>query len=162
MALDTLRANKLRSGLTILGIIIGVTTVIVISSFINGLNNRVADIADSLGTNVLLVTRLPFAIGRPTTEQLTRKYLTLDDALALRALPHVVATNASVRYTKQFGVGDVSVKYQGHKVAGAIMEGDTAQVADVSNLVLLSGPRLYRSGGPASRPCVSAGIRHRE
>ncbi len=139
MALDTLRANKLRSGLTILGIVIGVITVIVISSFINGLNNRVAEIADSLGTNVLLVTRLPFAIGRPTTEQLTRKMLTLEDALALRALPHVVTTDASVRYTKQYGVGNVSVKYQGHKVAGAILQGNTAQVAEVSNLVLLSG-----------------------
>jgi putative ABC transport system permease protein len=139
MALDTLRANKLRSGLTILGIVIGVITVIVISSFINGLNNRVAEIADSLGTNVMLVTRLPFGIGRPTTEQLTRKYLTLEDALAMRSLPHIVTTDASVRYTKQFGVGNVSVKYQGHKVAGAILQGNTAQVADVSNLVLLSG-----------------------
>ena len=139
MALDTLRANKLRSGLTILGIVIGVITVIVISSFINGLNNRVAEIADSLGTNVLLVTRLPFGIGRPTTEQLTRKQFTLEDALALRSLSHVVTTDASVRYTKQFGVGDVSAKYQGHKVANVIIQGNTAQVADVSNLVLLSG-----------------------
>jgi len=139
MALNTLRANKLRSGLTILGIVIGVTTVIVISSFVNGLNNRVAEIADSLGTNVMLVTRLPFGIGRPTTEQLTRKQLTLEDALALRSLPHVVTTDASVRYTKQFGVGDVSAKYQGHKVANVILQGNTAQVADVSNLVLLSG-----------------------
>jgi putative ABC transport system permease protein len=139
MALDTLRTNKLRSGLTILGIVIGVTTVIVISSFINGLNNRVAEIADSLGTNVLLVTRMPFAIGRPTTEQLTRKMLTLDDALALRSLPHVVATDANARYAKAFGVGDVSAKYQGHKVANVILGGNTAQVADVSNLVLLSG-----------------------
>jgi putative ABC transport system permease protein len=139
MALDTLRANKLRSGLTILGIVIGVITVIVISSFINGLNNRVAEIADSLGTNVLLITRLPFGIGRPTTEQLTRKQFTLEDALALRSLSHVVTTDASVRYTKQFGVGDVSAKYQGHKVANVIIQGNTAQVADVSNLVLLSG-----------------------
>ena len=142
MALDTLRANKLRSGLTILGIVIGVTTVIVISSFINGLNNRVAEIADSLGTNVLLVTRMPFAIGRPTTEQLTRKYLTLEDALALRTLPHVVTTDANVRYTKAFGVGNVSAKYEGRKVANVILGGNTAQVADVSNLVLLSG-RIY-------------------
>ena len=139
MALDTLRTNKLRSGLTILGIVIGVTTVIVISSFINGLNNSVAEIADSLGTNVFLVTRLPFAIGRPTTEQLTRRKLTLEDALAMRALPHVVATDASGRYAKAFGVGNVSAKFQGHKVAGAILQGNTAQVADVSNLVLLSG-----------------------
>jgi putative ABC transport system permease protein len=139
MALDTLRANKLRSGLTILGIVIGVTTVIAISSFINGLNNKVSEIADSLGTNVLLVTRLPFATGRPTTEQLTRKKLTLEDALAFRTLPHVVATDASVRYTKAFGLGNVSAKYQGHKVAGAILEGNTAQVADTSNLTLMEG-----------------------
>jgi putative ABC transport system permease protein len=145
MALDTLRANKLRSALTILGIVIGVTTVIVISSFINGLNNQVAGFADSLGSNVFWVFHLPLGLGRPTTEQLTRKKLTLDDALALRTLPHVVATDAGVRYTKDFGIGDVSVKYQGHKVAGARLQGDTAQFGDVSNLVLRDG-RIFTDG----------------
>jgi putative ABC transport system permease protein len=139
MALDTLRKNKLRSGLTILGIVIGVTTVITISSVINGLNNRVSEFADSLGSNVFWVYHLPFGIGRPTTEQLTRKKLTLEDALALRTLPHVLAADAGTRYTKQFGVGDVSVKYQGHKVAGAILKGDTGEVAETSNLTLAAG-----------------------
>ncbi len=100
MALDTLRANKLRSGLTILGIVIGVTTVITISSIINGINNRVADWVSSLGSNVLWVTRMPFINVNPTTEMLTRKYLTIDDAIALRELPHVVASSGELDYSR--------------------------------------------------------------
>jgi putative ABC transport system permease protein len=139
MALDTLRNNKLRSGLTILGIVIGVTTVIVISSVISGLNNRVMDFADSLGSNVFWVFHMPVIGVRPTTEQLTRKKLTMDDVFALRTLPHVVAVDGGHQYTKAFGVGDVSVKYEGHKVAGAILWAHTAQFADVSNLTLQEG-----------------------
>ena len=139
MALDTLRANKLRSGLTILGIVIGVTTVIVISSVISGLNNRVSDFADSMGSNVFWVFHMPVIGVRPTTEQLTRKKLTMDDVYALRTLPHVVAVDGGRQYSKAFGVGDVSVKYQGHKVAGAIIGGDTAQFADISNFTLQAG-----------------------
>jgi len=139
MALDTLRTNKLRSGLTILGIVIGVTTVITISSVINGLNNRVSDFADSLGSNVFWVFHMPVIGVRPTTEQLTRKKLTMDDVFALRTLPHVLAADGAHRYSKQFGVGDVSVKYQGHKVAGALLVGDTSQVAEISNFTMQAG-----------------------
>jgi putative ABC transport system permease protein len=139
MALDTLRANKLRSGLTILGIVIGVTTVITISSIINGLNNRVADFADSLGTNVLWVFHLPFGPEKLTSEELTRKKLTLDDTLAVRELPHVVAADAFQRYVKAFFVGGVSVKYEGRKVAGSIFEAHTGQVADTTNTTLQEG-----------------------
>jgi putative ABC transport system permease protein len=145
MALDTLRANKLRSGLTILGIVIGVTTVITISSIINGLNNRVAEFADSLGTNVFWIYHLPFAMQKLTSEQLTRRKLTIDDTLAVRTLPHVVAADARVGYVKGFYVGGVSIKYQGRKVAGSILEGHTAQVADVTNATLQEG-RFFTDG----------------
>src|ERR1700733_5728918 len=87
MALDTLRANKLRSGLTILGIVIGVMTVITISSIINGLNANVSSLVESMGTNVLWVFRFPVIGVRPTTEMLTRKQLTYDDAMAMKELP---------------------------------------------------------------------------
>jgi putative ABC transport system permease protein len=153
MALDTLRNNKLRSGLTILGIVIGVTTVIVISSVINGLNNRVSDFADSLGSNVFWVFHMPVIGVRPTTEQLTRKKLTMDDVYALRTLPHVVAADGGRRYTKQFGVGDVSAKYEGHKVAGAILDGDTAQVSDVSNFTMQAG-RMFTDEEDQSHAAV--------
>jgi putative ABC transport system permease protein len=142
MALDTLRANKLRSGLTILGIVIGVTTVITISSIINGINNRVADWVSSLGSNVLWVSRMPFINVNPTTEMLTRKYLTLDDVVALRQLPHVVATDGELDYFKAFEVGQISAKYNGKKVSGAIVEGNTSEWQDVVDLTMIEG-RLF-------------------
>src|SRR6201997_1749811 len=124
MALDTLKTNKLRSGLTILGIVIGVTTVITISSVINGLNNRVSDWVTSMGSNVFWIFHMPLIGVRPTTEMLTRKKLNLEDVLALRALPHVVAADGTYRHVNEtFHVGDVSVKYNGKKVSGAFLMG---------------------------------------
>ena len=139
MALDTLRTNKLRSGLTVLGIVIGVTTVITISSAINGLNKRVGDWVSSLGTNVIWVFHMPVIGVRPTTEMLARRKLTPDDVLALRTLPHVVAADGGYQHTGQFRVGAVSVKYEGKKVAGTILQGDTAEVSLVNDLPLLQG-----------------------
>jgi putative ABC transport system permease protein len=143
MALETVRANKLRSGLTILGIVIGVTTVITISSVINGLNNRVSDWVSSLGSNVFWVFHMPVIGVRPTTEQLTRKKLNIDDVRALRTLPHVVAADGGYQHVKsQFRVGDVSVKYGGKKIAGTILQGSTPDVANVTDLVFIQG-RLF-------------------
>jgi len=156
MALETLRANKLRSGLTILGIVIGVTSVIAISSIINGLNSRVGDFVSSLGNNVFWVFHLPVIGVRPTTEQLTRKKLTVEDVAALRTLPHVVAADGGKQYVKaQFRVGDVAVKYQGKKVAGAILQGDSSQLADVRDFTLLEG-RLFTEAEDerAAKVCV--------
>jgi len=140
MAMDTLRSNKLRSGLTILGIVIGVATVITISSLINGVNNRVADMAKSFGTNVLWLYRWnPIGI-RPTTEMLARKYLTEDDCKALATLPHVVASNCGRQYSNwQLGVGYVAVKYKDKKIQNTILEGDQPSFALVSDVKLADG-----------------------
>ena len=143
MALQTIRTNKLRSGLTILGIVIGVTTVITISSVISGLNNRVQDFVTSLGSNVFWVFHIPIIGVRPTTEMLARKKLNFDDVVALRTLPHVVAADGGYQHVKsQFRVGDVSVRYNGKKIAGTILQGSTAQVSLVANLTLIQG-RLW-------------------
>jgi putative ABC transport system permease protein len=142
MALSTLRTNKLRSGLTILGIVIGVTTVITISSVISGLNNRVNDWVSSLGSNVFWVFHMPVIGVRPTTEMLARKKLNLDEVLALRTLPHVVAADGGFQHVGMFRVGAVSVKYNGKKMAGTMLQGSTAEVAQVTDLTFLQG-RMY-------------------
>src|SRR5690242_2146601 len=148
MALDTLRNNKLRSGLTILGIVIGVMTVIIISSVVNGLNSRVENLVQSLGSNVLFVFRFPVFGQRPTTEMLTRKQLTYDDAMAMRELPHIVAVSPALQYTDNNAPGRggvTAIKGGGHTMQGTILEGDTPAQKDVSELDLREG-RFFNEG----------------
>jgi putative ABC transport system permease protein len=140
MALDTLRANKMRSGLTILGIVIGVMTVITISSVINGLNTSVATLVSQFGTNVLWIFRFPVIGVRPTAEMLTRKQLTYDDMLAIGQLPHVVAASASLQYADQtFGVGTATAKFGKRKADNVTLEGDTPSNQTVYDKVLTEG-----------------------
>ncbi len=140
MALDTLRKNKMRSALTILGILIGIATVILISSAINGLNTNISQFVDSLGTNVLWVYRFePFG-KRPTTEELNRKKLTYEDGIALRALPHVLTTDPELQYENyNLGVGSVSLKRGSHKIANTILSGGTTQFGAVQQFDFLEG-----------------------
>src|SRR5215831_2608208 len=76
LALDTLRKNPLRSALTILGIVIGITTVIAVSSLINGLNENVLGGIRDLGSDTVIAYRFPWAsLSRPPSEWFTRKEL---------------------------------------------------------------------------------------
>jgi len=87
VAFDTLRTRKVRSGLTILGVVIGVTTVIAVASIIDGLNGEIKERVQKLGSNTLFVTRIP---PMQNTQRLpakirVRKYLEEEDAAFLEA-----------------------------------------------------------------------------
>jgi putative ABC transport system permease protein len=141
MAADTIRNNKLRSGLTVLGIVIGVAVVIGVSSIGRGLDENVRQIVSSIGSDVVFAFHLePFTFGRPTEEMRTRKELTNDDAVAMRDLPHVKAVNAGVRYFRpELGVGSFAVKYQDRRAKNTILEGDQASAKDVFDLQIAKG-----------------------
>ncbi|HET7209537.1 MAG TPA: ABC transporter permease [Terriglobales bacterium] len=141
MAVDTLRSNKLRSALTVLGIVIGVAVVIGISSIVRGLNNNVRQLVSSLGSNIIFAFHLePFTFGRPPEEMRLRKELTFEDAEAMKDLPHVKAVTAGLRFFRpELGVGTYAVKYEGKKAKNTILEGDTASVKDVYDLTMKSG-----------------------
>jgi putative ABC transport system permease protein len=140
MAMDTLRTNKLRSGLTMLGIMIGVTTVILISSVINGLSGNVNGLIKSLGSNVYWVFRFPVFGSRPTSEMLARKQLTFEDGEAMRVLPHIVAVDASQQYRSPTGSqGSFSVKYGSHKVQNTTLNGESEDQPNVYDIELTQG-----------------------
>ena len=141
MATDTIRGNKMRSSLTVLGIVIGVAMVIGVSSIGRGLDDNVRDLVASIGSNVIFVFHLDFfTFGRMTDEMRTRKELTYDDAMAMRDLPHVKAVSAGLRiFRPELGIGTYAVKYQDKKVKNTILEGDMAEAKDVFDLPMGSG-----------------------
>jgi putative ABC transport system permease protein len=142
MALDTLRTNKLRSGLTILGIVIGVMTVIIISAVVTGLDQGVTDLVESLGSNVLFVFRFPVFANRPTTEMLTRKQLTFGDAQAIAILPHVLAVAPILQFVDRSDpnqMGITAIRANGRSMQRTQLEGDTPEAEQVNNMTMLSG-----------------------
>jgi putative ABC transport system permease protein len=85
MALDTLRQNKLRSALTILGVTVGVVTILAMVSIIQGLNKSFAEQIESLGSNTIFIAKFDASFGKPPgQEERQRKELTIEDANAIR------------------------------------------------------------------------------
>jgi putative ABC transport system permease protein len=98
VAFDTLSSRKVRSVLTILGIVIGVTSVISVASIIDGLNGYIQARVQSFGSQTFFVTRFPpgLRFGRPPEKIRLRKYLQLGDA------PYIRESCPSVRLATSF------------------------------------------------------------
>src|SRR5687767_4633826 len=104
MAFATLRNNKLRSFLTIFGVLIGVITVMLISAFISGINVAVEKQVESFGTNSIFLYKYPigFSHGRRTQEERMRKPLMVEDAEAIKTLPTIETAIPFLNVTNNF------------------------------------------------------------
>ena len=90
LALATVREHKMRSFLTVLGVIIGTGTIIAVGSIIAGLDGAVTGVIRSFGTNTAIIFKFPIGFQTRTPEMLRRKPITYEDGLAIaRRCPSV-------------------------------------------------------------------------
>jgi len=97
MALETIRTHKVRSFLTVLGVMVGVVVAIVVASMLIGFEDNIQLSLNEWGVNNLWIFRFNFGFSRLTPEERMRKPLTLEDGLAIKEeCPAVKNVNVDV------------------------------------------------------------------
>ncbi|HMQ04530.1 MAG TPA: ABC transporter permease [Pyrinomonadaceae bacterium] len=141
MALDTLRTNKLRSFLTIIGVVVGVITVMLISSIISGIGMAVEEQVKSFGTRSIFIYKMEIGIrfGRPSREERMRPDLTLEDALALRTLPDVETSVPFLNVSSGFFGNRTIVAAKGKQTSNIQLSGTLPEIERSETEVLIEG-----------------------
>src|SRR6202171_3883471 len=141
LALATLRANKLRSFLTIIGVIIGVVTVMLIASIISGIDTAFTKEVEAYGTRSMYISKYNpgIHVGRMSREERMRKPLTYDDALALSKLPTVEIAVPFLEITNNFFGQKILVSGGGKTSASVSLEGTLPDFEKASTQVVAEG-----------------------
>src|SRR6202521_2483247 len=166
LALDTLRTHKFRSFLTVLGVLIGTTTVIAVTSIIAGLDKQLVDVAEQFGTRTLWVYKLQ--MGAPhqlTREERRRKPLTYEDAMAIKEQSPSTSTVSVELFRElgEFGMPPVTARYKGQDMIDALFAGVTADHLRLINATVGDG-RFFTEAEDLHRRDVAVignGVRER-
>ncbi len=135
LALDSLASHKLRSGLTLLGIVIGVFTVVAMMGLLNGLRQKIDKQLGELGANVFQIQRFPAVqFGEFSPEIMARKKLTLSHMRQLRdLLPQAKQVGAHLwEYGK-------TATANGNTDLGVQIAGGTPEFFTLTNLTIANG-----------------------
>src|SRR3984893_16966191 len=159
LALDTLRKNPLRSALTILGIVIGITTVITVSAMINGLNDNVLAGIRDLGSDTIICYRFPWAsLSRPPSEWLNRKELQPEWAEDIERLTHVSEASPSMRIVMpQLGAGPADVRRGQCRAKNVILQGNSPSIYRIFDMKLQFGRPFDENDTEHRSPVVMLG-----
>ena len=138
MALDTLRENKMRSFLTVLGVVIGITALITVSSILVGFYGDVTAYLEDYGPNTIWIFKVAPGVstGHLTSEERNRKPLSLEDGLAIREqCPAVAKVGISVSkriydYNRQTLI---TARYKDKEVSGLDYTGAIIENEEVFN-----------------------------
>lgn len=137
MAFATLHAHKFRSFLTVLGVVVGTVTVMVIASFISGLDQQFKKEIESFGTNSVFIYKFDPGIhtGRLTPEERMRKPISYEDAMAIKA------QCPSVKYVAPFLSPDdpIKVRYQDQELYVTQVQGTLPEYERMSSVHIAEG-----------------------
>lgn len=138
MALQNVRAHKFRSFLTVLGIVIGVLTVIVIASMLTGLRNNVVQLIEEYGTSNIYAFHLStgFNLGPRDRREWKRKPLTPEDGEAILSGASAVEALANAGFLWRM---DSTLTYDGVTYKQGELQGVSANYSEVSNLSMQEG-----------------------
>jgi putative ABC transport system permease protein len=142
MALDSVRAHKFRSFLTVLGIIIGVTTAISIASILTGMRKNIIGIIEEYGTNNIYAFHLSTGprVGQDRSEK-ARKVLKPEDGEAVRAQAPAVEDVALVAPNVGYSGGPFNdnITYEGKNYRWGNTQGVSSNYGDIANVNLREG-----------------------
>lgn len=138
MALNTIRAHKFRSALTVLGIVVGVVTVVAVASILTGLRSRIVSMVEEYGTNNIYAFHLSTGprMGDRDRSEYMRKPLTAEDGDAI--LQHAPAIDAVANVLFMWRM-DSTLRYNGQKYRSGFLQGVSASYAQVTNVSLQQG-----------------------
>src|SRR4030095_10114246 len=164
MAFDSIVSHKFRSILTILGIVVGIVTAIVVASILTGMRQSIVSIVEDYGTNNIYAFHLSMGGGGNNRDERNRKPLTDTDATALFAQSTSIEDIALVNP----GIGnfgprfDDNMKYEGRNYRWANVDGVSTNYDRISNLTIREGRWLTEADNQQRRNVIVIGVDARE
>ena len=160
MAYDSVVSHKFRSFLTILGIVVGILTFVVVASILTGMRQNIVSMFEDYGTNNIYLFHLSTGFGPGNRDERNRKPLTLDDANAILAQAPSVNDIATVAINiGSWGTGfDDNMIYKDKNYRWAQTDGVTPNYPGISNLVMKEGRWLTDMDNHERRNVLVIGV----
>jgi putative ABC transport system permease protein len=164
MAIDSIYSHKFRSALTILGIVVGIVTAVVVASILTGMRQSIVSIVEEYGTNNIWAFHLTTGPHAPNRDERNRKPLTDDDAAAIMqqstSINDITLVNPGIG---NFGPSfDDNMKYEGRNYRWANVDGVSSNYDQIVNLGITEGRWLSEADNLQRRNVLVIGVNARE
>ena len=160
MAMESIYSHKFRSFLTILGIVVGVITAIVVASILTGMRNSIVSIVEEYGTSNIYAYHLSTGPGPRSRDERNRKPLTDDDATAILAQSTAITdlTTVAPNIGSFNGGFDDNLVYEGKNYRWALTDGVMPNLMEMTNIALKSGRFITESDNYQRRNVLVVGV----